>query len=169
MRNGAQHRVATAPLRNASFVVDRHGVVRFAYGWNSQAREEVYYRADENAPWSLLLSEYDRGVSQTKAFDTDDARDFMTCASPEAVTAICPWDVASQKLLAPVWSSLVVSPDALELSLDGRQVVGVAHMPGMPAITPLVADADTSQVIRAFSQQFPGEFAVVVSSTDDGR
>jgi dipeptidyl aminopeptidase/acylaminoacyl peptidase len=169
VRDGTRHRVAMAPLRNASFLVDHRGVVRFAYGSNSNAKEEVYYRADERAPWSLLFTEGAHGAPMPVVFDQDDARVFVSCDRAGAVAAICPWDVATGKLLGPIWSSPAVAPDALELSLDHQQVVGVDYMPGMPAISALVPGSDTLKIISAFSRQFPGEFADVVSSTDDGK
>jgi acetyl esterase/lipase len=169
VRDGTRHRVVVAPLRDASFLVDHRGVVRFAYGWNGKAKEAVYYRANEGAPWSLLFTEDAHGVSLPLAFTRDDASVFVSCRRAAAVAAICPWDVATGKLLDPVWSSPVVSPDAMELSLDRQEVVGVDHMPGTPAVSALVPGADTLKIIAAFSQQFPGEFADVVSSSDDGK
>jgi dipeptidyl aminopeptidase/acylaminoacyl peptidase len=84
------------------------------------------------------------------------------------VGAVCLWDVASQKLQGPIWTNPEVTPNSLVESLDGRSVVGVRSMPGMPAVTPLVAGADTIKVIVGFSARFPGESVDVVSSTDDG-
>jgi dienelactone hydrolase len=169
VRDGTRQRVLSAPLRNASFMTDHHGVVRFAYGVDSKSKYKVFYRADEASPWALLFSENAQGIVWPMGFDRGDARVLMSCGRAGAVGAICPWDVATQKLQEPIWTNPSVIADELETSLDGQQVVGVRSMPGMPAVSVLQPGADSIKLIAAFSQQFPGEFVDVVSSTDDGR
>lgn len=169
VRDGTKHLVTTAPLRNAGFVTDQHGAVRFAYGSNGQALGQVFYRASDGAPWTLLFTEdTTRGMPMPQRFNRDDTQVYMTCAAPGAVSALCMWDVASQTLGKPLWSSPSVDLDGLELSPDGRDVVGARSMPGMPSVAALVPDSATIKLIAAFSQQFPGEFTDVMSSTDDG-
>lgn len=169
VRDGTKHRVLTAPLRDAGFMTDHHGVVRFAYGADSNSKYRVFYRANDATPWTLLFSEDAQGIVWPLGFDEGDTRVLMSCSHPGVVDAVCPWDVATQKLQEPIWSSPSVAADGLETSLDGQQVVGVRSMPGMPAVSVLRPGTDAVKLISAFSQQFPGEFVDVVSSTDDGR
>ncbi len=55
--SGATTRVATSPLRNASFLTDHHGGVRFAYGVDADQSMKVWYRGGPDAEWALLLDE----------------------------------------------------------------------------------------------------------------
>lgn len=170
VRDGVKHEVTTAPLRNATFVTDRHGRVRFAYGWNGQARVQLYYRPDDDTAWSLLFAEDGtHGIPIPLAFNRDESKVYMTCSDRAAVGAVCPWDVATRKLQAPIWTSPTVTADDVVESLDHRSIVGVRSMPGMPAVSALVPDAGAIRLIAMFSRQFPGEAVDVVSSTDDGR
>ena len=170
VRDGVKHQVTTAPLRQAWFMTDRHGVARFAYGWNSKASRQLYYRADDSAAWSLLFTEdATHSMPWPLGFNRDDTQVYMSCEEGQAVGGVCPWDVATRKLRPPVWSNATVAPDELVESLDGRDIVGVRSLPGTPTVAALVAGADSIGVIARFSAQFPGEAVQVVSSTDDGR
>jgi len=168
VRNGSKVPVIGAPLRNADFIVDHHGVVRFAFGESSRAREEVYYRPDNDTSWSLLFSEDDGGIDQPLAFSRDDKQVYMTCEAPGMVGTLCPWDVATRKMQAPLWTSPSVSLSGLVESLDGKDVVGVRSMDGMPATAALVPEADTVKLVATLSKLLPGEDVEIVSSSDDG-
>lgn len=169
VRDGTKSKLTTAPLRNAGFVADHHGVVRFAYGVDGHAHGKVYYRANDGAPWTLLFSESsEHGLPMPQAFSHDDSQVYMTCMAPDAIGALCQWDVAKQAMGAPVWTNPRVDPAGLIWSLDRRDVVGVEAMDGLPAISALTSDADTIDLIAAISPSFPGQAVQVVSSTDDG-
>lgn len=169
VRDGTKVLLTTAPLRRARFMADRQGRLRFAYGSNSQAKAQVFYRADDAAGWSLLFTEDDHGgMPFPLAFSRDDSRVYMTCAAPGAVGAVCPWDVATRTMLAPAWTSATVTADGLLASLDGRDVDAVLSTPDYPAISPIVPHSDAVAVIGAITRQFPGHIAQVVSSSSDG-
>lgn len=169
VRDGSRSKLTTAPLRNADFVTDHHGVVRFALGTDSHAHGKVYYRASEGAPWTLLFSETPgKGLPTPQAFSHDDSQVYMTCAAPDAVGALCLWDVAKQTMGAPVWTNPRVDAGGLVYSLNRRDVIGVRAMDGLPTVSALVPDADTIDLIAAITPNFPGEAVHVVSSTDDG-
>lgn len=170
VRDGVAKPVATAPIRNASFLADHHGVPRFAIGWDTHAHGQVYYRASATDPWALLYSgtAEQPSVPVPTDFSADDTRVYMSCTAPNAVGAVCPWDVASKTMLAPIWSSSTVDADSLVHGLSRRDVVAVRSMPGTPATSAVIADADTVHVVAALVKQFPGEDVQVVSRTDDG-
>jgi dipeptidyl aminopeptidase/acylaminoacyl peptidase len=168
VRDGATQSVIRSPLRNANFVTDQHGVTRFAMGSNGSARGQVFYRAGDGAPWSLLFSDdQERGIPWPQVFNRDGSRVLMSCNGPGKGNA-CFWDVATQKLGPPVWTSDVVDFDSLIESLDGHDLVGLGSMPGTPVVSAIVPEADTVKLIAKFSQQFPGESVSVVSRTHDG-
>jgi len=169
VRDGTKTQVGTAPVRNAKFLVDHKGVVRFASGNDIKDMEQVYYRADDGESWSKLFSETpEEGVSSPLAFSRDDSVVYVTCAVPGMAGAICPWDVKTRTLGQPVWTSDTVNTSELVQSLDGQDIVAARSMPGMPATSALVPGADTVALIGKLSKQFPGEDIRLVSSTDDG-
>jgi dipeptidyl aminopeptidase/acylaminoacyl peptidase len=169
VRNGSKRPMATAPVRDAAFVADHHGVVRFAIGQNSHADPEVYYREGDGKPWTLLFhGTLDQPVPYPRAFNRDDSLVYMTCIIPNKVGALCPWQVASQTMQAPVWSHASAEMTGLVPSLDGRDIVGVYAMPDMPTAEAIVAGADAIKAMGALSRALPGKSVNIVSSTDDG-
>lgn len=169
VRDGTKVPLTTAPLRRARFLADRKGHLRFAYGMNSQAKGQVFYRPDDDAEWTLLFTESEQGgLPFPMAFNLDDSRVYMTCSAPGAVGAVCPWDVSTRKMLAPVWKSATVTADALQPSLDGRDEDAILSIPDYPAISAITPHSDGMAVVAAMTQQFPGHVAEVVSSSRDG-
>ncbi len=169
VNDGTKRQVGTAPMRNAEFVVDHHGVVRFVEGRDIHAYPQVYYREGEGKPWTLLYQgTAERNVPWALAFSRDDGSVYMSCAAPSVVDALCPWDVATKTLKGPVWTSSTVQADSLVRSLDRLDIVGVYSTPGAPTAEAIVPGADTIKVIGALSRALPGESVRIVSSTDDG-
>lgn len=169
VNDGTKHQVGTAPMRGAEFLVDHHGVVRFAMGWDVHAYPQVYYREDADKPWTLLFQgTAEKNVPWPVAFNRGDSKVYMTCSAPDAVAALCPWDVGGRKLEAPVWKSSTVQAHGLVKSLDRLDIVGVYSDPGTPTAQAIVPDADTIKLIGTMSRALPGESISVVSSTDDG-
>ncbi|WP_199100349.1 prolyl oligopeptidase family serine peptidase [Dyella sp. ASV21] len=169
VRDGSKRPVGKAPLRNAELLADHHGEVRFAMGLASQGHSQVFYREGDGKPWKQIsLGSLEHGAEWPLAFNRDDSVVYMTCGAPGKVAALCPWDVATQTLKAPVWSSATSDIEGLVHSLDHLDVVGVYTAPGMPAVEPIMAGADTTKVIATLSKALPGESVRVVSSTLSG-
>ncbi|WP_430388483.1 alpha/beta hydrolase family protein [Dyella sp. 20L07] len=169
VRDGTKHPVATAPVRNAIFVVDNHGVIRFAMGMDSHAYPQVFYREGDGKSWNLLFQgDAEHAISWPLTFSRDDSKVYMTCHVPGKTGGLCPWDVTKQAMEAPVWSSATVGMTGLVGSLDDLDVVGVYSMPGTPTAEAIVSGSDTMKAIAALSQGLPGESVRIVSSTWDG-
>lgn len=166
---GATRPVGKAPFRNADFVADNHGDVRFAQGYDSHAYPVVYYREGEGKPWSLLFQgSTERSVPLAQEFSRDNSKVYMSCGDTNKVAALCVWDVATQKMGESVWSSPDVEMSRLVYTLDGLDVVGVYSDPGAPTAEAFVAGSDTMKVIGSLSRAMPGESIRVVSSSRDG-
>ncbi|QNK00503.1 alpha/beta hydrolase family protein [Dyella telluris] len=169
VNSGTKRPVGTAPLRNASFVVDNHGVARFAMGDDSHAYPVVYFRAGEGQQWETLFQGSSvRGVPVPVTFNRDDSQVYMWCDAKDAVGALCPWDVATRTMKEAVWTSDVANGQHLMRTLDGRDVVGVYAMPSTPSASAFVAGSDTMKAIGALTKALPGESIRIVSSTSDG-
>ena len=161
--------VGKAPFRNAGFLADNHGVVRFAEGYDSHAFPVVYYREGEGKPWSLLFQgSTERGVPLALGFSRDDSKVYMSCIAPGKVDALCEWDVSARKMGDPLWSSDTVEINRLLYTLDGLDVVGVYSEPGAPAAEAFVSGSDAMKVIGSLSRAMPGKSVRIVSSSRDG-
>ncbi|RDJ00054.1 S9 family peptidase [Dyella solisilvae] len=170
VRNGNKYQQTTAPVRNARFLADHHGTVRFAMGVDSHDYPQVFYREGDGKPWRLLFQgTLDKGVPYPRAFNRDESVVYMNCAAAGKVGALCPWQVSSQTLQAPVWSSDEVTAGGLIYSLDREDVVGVYSMPGRPTAEAITPGADAMRAIILLSKALPGESVRIVSSTADGK
>lgn len=170
VRNGLKKKVGVAPIRNAQFASDQNGVARFAFGYDTHANLQLYYREGDNKPWALLeQGSLTKAIPVPQSFTRDNSHVYMTCQVPGKVGALCLWDVATQKMGEPVWTHDTVTASDLVNSLDKRDVVGVYATPGLPTAQAIVPDADAIKAIGQASRQLPGESVVVVSSTRDGR
>jgi len=169
VRDGSKHQVATAPVRKAEFVTDHHGVVRFAFGWGSNAYMQVHYREGEGKPWTLLFQATAKKEAPVPlTFNRDDSVVYMSCDVPGKAGAICPWDVGKQAMQEPVWSSDVANAEDLVYSIDHQDVVGVYSMPATPTTEAFAPDSDSMKAIISLSHDLPGESVRIVSGTSDG-
>ncbi|AIF47412.1 S9 family peptidase [Dyella japonica] len=169
VNDGSMRPVGKAPLRSAIFAADNHGVARFAEGYDSHAYPVVYYREGEGKPWTLLFQgTTERSVPWAMDFNRDDSKVYMSCQAAGKVEALCLWDVATQTMGEPVWSSATVEMRRLIYSLDGMDAVGVYSDPGAPTAEAFVAGSDAMKVIGLLSRSMPGESIRIVSSSRDG-
>lgn len=169
VNEGSTRPLGKAPFRNASFIADNHGAVRFAEGYDSHAYPVVYYREDNNKPWSLLYQgTTDRSVPVPLDFNRDDSKVYMSCAAEGKADALCTWDVSTRKMSEPLWSSPTVEINRLVYTLDGMDVVGVYSDPGAPTAEAFVSGSDAIKAIGSLSRAMPGESVRIVSSSRDG-
>jgi dipeptidyl aminopeptidase/acylaminoacyl peptidase len=160
--SGVKTSVAISPLRNASFLADHAGRIRFAYGEDADQMQKVYYRGGDGG-WEKVFDESNGGTRVSPLlFGRDDKTVYFDCGG------ICRWDVATHKLTT-LWSVAGVAPTGLEYTLDGRDIFAVRSEPGRPAVTLLDKNAPEAKLLVALMQQFPGEQVRFTSSTRDGR
>lgn len=165
---GKTNDIVTAPVRNATFVADNDGEIRFASARGTDQKMRVYYRAKDSASWELLFDE-SRGDADVfpAGFDRDNANVYLYCDGAKNVGGLCRWNVAT-RALATLWSGEEAGVGSLVDTFDRRDVVAVRSMPGRPATTLIQHDAPESKLLAALSQQFPGEDVALRSSTTDG-
>ncbi|MHB8447530.1 MAG: alpha/beta hydrolase family protein [Rudaea sp.] len=160
--SGLKTQVAISPLRNAQFLADHTGHIRFAYGEDAEQKQKVYYRAGDGDNWEKVFDETNGGTRVSPLlFGRDDKSVYFDCGG------ICRWDVATRKLIT-LWSVTGVAPTGLEYTLDDQDVFAVRSEPGRPAVTLLDKNAPEAKLLVVLMQQFPGEEVRFTSSTRDG-
>jgi dipeptidyl aminopeptidase/acylaminoacyl peptidase len=162
LETGLKLRVASSPLRNAHFLADNAGHVRFAYGTDVDQREKVYFRAGDEADWEKVFDEASDGRPlQPLRFARDDRSVYFACGG------ICRFDVATREL-TPVWQVEGVDPVDLMPTFDERDAFAVRSEPARPAVTLLDKSAPEAKLLVGLMQQFPGEAVEFRSATPDG-
>lgn len=162
---GSTTAVTTSPLRNAAFLADNDGVVRFAYGTGTGQTMKVWYREGDGKDWSLVLDEdRDHRRASPLAFNRAQDKVYFSCGSGHG-DGICLWDVATHKL-SPLWSGIGLL--GLVPSFDDRDIVAIRSMPDRAATTLVERDAPEATLLASLLQQFPGEDVRITSSSRDG-
>lgn len=169
IKSSATSEVAVAPIRNARFVADNAGEVRFAYADGTDQKRRVYHRLKAGADWELVFDE-SKGdpLVRPLAFTRDNTQVWFDCPGSHGAGGLCRWDVATRKL-GTLWSGKDAGLDGLVRSFDRKDIVALRSMPGRSAVTLIDKDAPESKLLVTLMQQFPGEDVQITSSTTDGK
>src|SRR5690349_459507 len=167
--NGATNSVTTSPLRNARFLTDNEGVVRFAFGIDADQSMKVWYRAGDGKPWEPLFDDgKDHLGLAPMTFDRKEDAVYFTCGGDHNVGGLCKWDIATRKV-STLWSGTESGVDQLVHSFDDKDIVAIRSMPGRTATTLLDKTAPEAKLLASLAQQFPGEDVRITSQTRDGK
>jgi len=167
--NGTTYPVTTSPLRNARFLADNDGVVRFAYGIDVDQAMKVWYRAGNGRDWELALDEKKDGVPMTPlAFNRKQDKVYFSCGGANGVGGVCLWDIAA-RTSSVLWSGSATGLEELVPSFDDKDVVAIRSMPDRIATTLIDKSTPEAKLLVALMQQFPGEDVRITSHTRDGK
>ncbi|HET7930494.1 MAG TPA: alpha/beta fold hydrolase [Rhodanobacteraceae bacterium] len=166
VRDGLKRRVASPPMREANYLADHHGNVRFVYGLNMNGNVDVYMRPVDGGDWKLLpKASADRDTPI--AFTADDKAVWFDCPGTPTGFGVCKFDPATRSM-THVWSNPDVEMHSLAQGLAADSVIGVNFTDGRPAVSVFDNTAPAVKALVTLMQQYPGEDVRFVSGTDDG-
>ena len=165
VRNGDKTRIIVGPLRNAQFVADHQGRIRFAVGVDNNGNTKVYQHPLDGDGWQPMAE-----ASQQReipiGFNRDDSVAYFTCPAPGAF-GVCRWNPQTQAM-SLAWSNPTVEADGLLQGLAAHSVLGVDFMDGRTGTALFDSGSIDAQTLLALMKQFPGESVRYVSGTTDG-
>lgn len=169
VNTGRRVPVARAPVRNARFVTDNNGLVRFALGAGSDNVNKLYYRSGANAEWTLVNDEAANGrIESALGFSEDNATAYLQVEHANGPDSIVAMDVATGER-REVLRDDNVDPERI-IHRPGTSIpVGVVLLDGKPRAAFFDAGSPEARMQRSLEAAFPGEFPFITSSTDDGR
>lgn len=166
---GRRMRVASAPVRNAGFITDHAGVVRFAHGQDIDRATKLYYRKGEGEPWQLLNDENVSGHDEDAlGFAEDNRTAYLQVESDKGTDRIVAFDPttgARKDLL----SDPVADPVGILHRPGTRIPVGAAFMPGRVVKRYFDDQAPEARLQRLLEEAFPNATVTVTSETTDGQ
>lgn len=165
VRNGIKERITAAPMREAEFLTDHHGHVRFAMGDDLHGNRVIYIRPADGGDWELLQQASD-DRDWPIAFSVDDKTVWFQCPGAPGF-GICTFDPATHAM-THAWSNPHVEATGLAQGLADDSVIGVEFSDGRPAISVFDNQAPGVKALIGLMQQYPGEDVDFVSGTDDG-
>lgn len=168
VRNGKRSRVATAPVRRATFVTDVGGQVRFADGAGDDNSRKLFHRADDAGEWVLVNDEGQSGHQESAlGFAADGVTAYLGVTQPDGPDAVVAWNTRTG-VRSQVQRDPVVDPYARVRARDGRTLIGMQYM-GDTVRTRLFDEGSaTARMYLALARAFPGAAVNVTSYTRDG-
>ncbi|RPE81066.1 alpha/beta hydrolase family protein [Vulcaniibacterium tengchongense] len=176
---GRRQRVASAPVRRASFYTDNRGRVRFAAGADSDNVRKLYYRKDDDADWELLVSDDASGRFEYPiGFSADDSVVYLRSEQPDGPDAVVALDLATRQRTQVLRDDDVdpanidyayYNPTNVIYRPGTRVPVGVFFMDGKPRIAFFDEKAPEARLYRSLEAAFPGQAVEITSQTADGR
>lgn len=167
---GRRVTVARAPVRNAEFVTDNQGEVRFAFGHGVDRNPLLYYR-DPGAPigeWKLVNDGSASGVQQIPiGFSPDDATAYLRTEMEHGPDAILAMDTATGET-REVLRDGTADPDRIIYSHNGPDPVGVFFQDGRPRTAFFDEASPEARLYRSLEAAFPDPVRIT-SRTTDGR
>ena len=169
LRDGKKSIVTTSPLRNADFIADHKGAIRFAYGLDVDQFRRVWYRDAKGGDWQLVHDESKQKERfEPLMFDRSNNGVYVICDGANGVGGVCRWDAATRKQ-ETLWSAKESSSIQLVKTFDEQDAFAIRSMPGRPALTPLDKNAPEVGVLVSIMKQIPGEEIVLVGASHDGK
>lgn len=165
---GVRHVVTRAPVRNARFVTDNHGVVRFAVGADTDNVSKLYYRAGDGAQWTLLNDEnVTRRVEFPVGFSADDRIAYLVAEQPAGADAIVAYDIGSGRR-SEVLRDAELDPSVLYK--PGTAIpVGAMYDGAKPRLRFFDEASAEARLYKSLQAAFGESAAAITSSTRDGR
>jgi dipeptidyl aminopeptidase/acylaminoacyl peptidase len=174
--SGRRSPVARSPVTNADYLSDGKGVIRFAYGRDTNNDNRLFYRAKDasdwtrTADWKLLNDELAKGhVEIPLGFSADDRYAYLQVeqsSGPDAIVAYDTIDGSRKTLLRDADGD----PGRIIRAL-GRShgvPVGAFITGGKPHTVFFDAGSDEARLYRSLEAAFPGSAVVITSKTQDG-
>lgn len=167
--SGRRYPVASAPVRNAGFVTDNRGVVRYAVGEGVDRLQKVYYRSGEGASWELVNDEATSGLRHFPVgFAADDRTAYLEVQRASGPNVLVAHDIASGER-TEVLGDDSVDPGEIIYRHGSLEPVGVFLVDGQPRTEFFQPDSEEARMYRSLEAAFGGVPVKITSRTSDGR
>ncbi|GAA5005675.1 S9 family peptidase [Pseudoluteimonas lycopersici] len=174
--NGKRVPVARSPVRNADYLADGKGVVRFAWGSDLQNVNKLYYRAADasdwtkTADWKELNNEAASDhIEIPLGFSPDNRYAYLQVEQPSGPDSIVAFDTTDGSRKT-VLRDPVGDPGRIIGALGKAHASPVgAFIAGGKPHTAFFDDAgDAARLYRSLEAAFPGNTVAITSTTSDG-
>lgn len=160
--------VASSPLDSGTFAVDAEGKVRYAFGQNDDLTSQTYRRVGDG--WELIHSaSYRDGSTRVPYGVTPDGSKVVMGISdagePVRVSLVDP-ATGEEEVLA---RNPRVDPRGIEVSADGKSILAVSFMDGLPEYTWVDSAHEDTKLMAGLVAAFPSKAVDLGGLSEDGR
>lgn len=167
---GRRQLVARAPVPRARFTTDNAGAVRFAVGALSDNISKLYYRASDQAEWTLVNDEARTGRVETAVgFSADNGTAYLRVQQPKGPDALVAYDVASGERKTVLQDDNADPYAYIHAAGKGDALVGALLMDGRQSSVFFDEASADARLYRSLEAAFKGLAVEVTSTTQDGR
>lgn len=166
---GRRVAVARAPVRNAEFMTDNNGEVRFAAGHGADRNLQLYYRDAGGGigDWQLVNDQGTTGMGQYPiGFSADNATAYLQAEMAEGPDAVLAMDVATREV-REVLRDDAVDPQRILYRNGSMEPVGVLYQDGRPRTAFFDDSSAEARLYRSLEAAFPDPVRIT-SQTADG-
>lgn len=167
--SGRRQQMARAPVRNATFLTDNEGKVRFAAGADTDNRQKVYYRDGKGSDWQLVHSAGESGLEWDPiGFAADNATAYFQVDQRNGPDSIVAYDIASGTQ-TPVLRDEVADPGRIIYRNGTNIPVGAMYASGTPRTAFIDEGSDEARLYRSLEAAFGDTPVLITSYTADGK
>ena len=168
INSGRRVTVARSPVRNADFVSDAQGQIRFAHGSGSDNNNKLYYRESSTSNWLLINDEgANKRIERALGFSEDGKQAYLRVEQANGPDAIVSWDPVTNKRVE-LLRDPVVDPDRLIYRPGTRIPVGALYLGDTPRTRFFDEESTEARLYRSLEAAFGGDAVFITSSTRDG-
>ena len=158
--------ITQAPVRNAGFLTDNAGKVRFASGQDIDLSKRLYYRAADANEWKLISDSGKSGLAEYPlGFSADDSIVYLQVEQAQGPDAIVAWDIASDKRTEVFRDD---NTDPSPIYVEGK-LYGVRLIDGLPRAHFFDPQSAVAKLYRKLEKAFAGQRVDITSMTADGK
>ncbi|WP_342316397.1 S9 family peptidase [Lysobacter sp. FW306-1B-D06B] len=166
---GRRAPLARAPVRNADFVTDHSGVVRFAVGAGTDLKSKLYYRTGDGAQWQLINDEtVTQRAERPIGFSGDGKTAYIISEQDRGPDAIVAYDTVSGARKVALQDD-DTDPGRVIYANGTAVPVGAFFMDGKPRTAFLDTSAPEARLYRSLEGAFGGDPVRITSQTADGK
>ncbi|WP_242110721.1 alpha/beta hydrolase family protein [Luteimonas aquatica] len=169
VRSGKRRQIARAPMRNADFMTDNAGQVRFVYGGGLDNVNKLYHRRGTNADWELVNDESASGRVETPiGFSADDKVAYLQVQQANGPDKIVSMDMES-KARKDLLQDADASPGTIIYRQGTSIPVGARYYVGKLRTGFFDTASPEARLYRSLEAAFAGRSPFVTSYTADGK
>lgn len=163
---GKRRPIAKAPIRNADFLTDHAGNVRFAYGIEADRSTRLYYRESNDKEWRLIKETRDGEPAEYPlGFSLDDKIVYLQIEHPQGPDSVVAWDLSADKR-TEVMRDDNVDPSGLYF---GGELCGMRFLDGLPRTMFFDNQSKCAKIYRKLEKAFVNHYVTVTSFTRDNK
>lgn len=165
---GRRLRLASAPVRNASFTTDNAGVVRFALGEGADLVRKLYYRKGDGADWVLLNDEAASGHAEAAiGFSADNSVAYLLVEHAKGPDSIVAYDIGTGTR-TEILRDRTLDPTGI-IRKPGTAVPVGAYFVGAQVETRFFdPSSPEARLQKSLEAAFAGSAVQITSETSDG-